>query len=88
MISDTDAKALVAVLSLAENHQMWTDRRSQSPLFEDFVKEQYAAIQTVREFLKAQGILTLHELTQRLARDAERREEAARERGSEGPCAT
>ena len=70
-IRPEEAKALVAVLSLAENHQIWTDPTSQSEQLKGFVDEQYAAIGTVREFLKRNGIVTLHELTQRLARAQE-----------------
>lgn len=66
-LSDEEKEALVQVLGLAENHQMWTDPRSQSELFKDFTDGQYAAIQTVRKLLKDRGVMTLHEFTNRLA---------------------
>lgn len=70
-ISHNEAVALVAVLSLAENHQMWSNPASHSETFKAFVDEQYAHISTVREFLKRNGIVTLHEISTRLVRDFE-----------------
>ena len=67
-ISKEEAEALVKVLSLAENHQMWTDPMRESECLKGFVDEQYAAITQVREFLKKHGIMTLHEFTQIAAR--------------------
>ena len=58
-----EKKALVLVLSLVENHSMWTEGRGYT---QDFKDEVYAAITTVRQFLKDNGVLTLHELAQRL----------------------
>lgn len=66
-ITPSLASALVGVLGLAENHQMWTDPLSQTPQMKDFTGRTYEAIQEVRAFLKENGIMTIHELTQRLA---------------------
>ena len=59
--------ALLQVLSLAENHQMWRDPMASSERFKDFVDEQYDAIQQVRAFLKENGVTTIHELTAAMA---------------------
>jgi hypothetical protein len=72
-ISPDEAAALVRVLSLAENHQMWTNPAAQSPLFKEFTDEHYAAIQTVRAFCKRNGVVTLHAVAERLAAEAEAR---------------
>jgi hypothetical protein len=73
MITPDEAKALVSVLSLAENHQMWTNHWGQSVWHKPFLDEQYAAIQTVRAFLKRNGIVTLHAVAERLAEEAQRK---------------
>ena len=65
-LTSKEAEALVAVLTLAENHQIWT-QRDHSAAFQSWLEEQYAAISEVRALLKRNGILTIHELTQRLA---------------------
>jgi hypothetical protein len=67
MLTEKEKAALVQVLSLAESHGLWTSPISQSPQFKDYVDGQYEAIQEVRRFLKKEGVLTLHEWTQRLA---------------------
>jgi len=67
-ITPDEATALVSVLSLAENHQMWTDPARQSEALRDWADEQYAHIGRVRRFLKRNGILTLSELTSQMAR--------------------
>jgi phosphoglycerate dehydrogenase-like enzyme len=66
-ISPKEADALVKVLSLAENHQMWADPLSQSDLFKEFTDDHYTAIQTVREFLKRNDIVTMHAVLEREA---------------------
>lgn len=70
MLTDEERTALVAVLALAENHQMWSDPRIQSDLFRDFADEQYRHIVTVRTFLKNNGVLTLFEFARRSAEAA------------------
>lgn len=64
-----DAKALVLILSLAENHPMWTESRGNP---QEFKNEVYEAITTVREFLKANGIMTVHEILQQAMRRQEK----------------
>jgi hypothetical protein len=66
-LSDEEKTALVAVLSLAESHQIWNANITMNPVFNEFISQQYAAIVGVREFLKQHGVLTIHELTQRAA---------------------
>jgi hypothetical protein len=70
MLTQQEADALIKVLSLAENHPMWSNPMSQSESLKDFVDDQYKAITEVREFLKRNGVMTLHELTQQLAKKA------------------
>jgi hypothetical protein len=50
---------------LAENSSIWYAPRSQSD--KAFFDEQYAHITTIRELLKANGVVTLHEMAQRMA---------------------
>jgi hypothetical protein len=66
MIDEKDAEALVLVLSLVENHPMWTEQRGNSQAFRD---EVYEAIQTVRAYLKRNGITTAHEALQQLVKE-------------------
>jgi hypothetical protein len=68
MLTKEEGKALVAVLSLAENHPMWTDPLRNAPSLKDFADEQYAAITEVRAFLKRNGVMTLHEALQQQAK--------------------
>jgi hypothetical protein len=63
-ISSKEADALIRVLSLAENHPMWTEAHGHTQEFKD---ETYAAISTVREFLKKNDVLTMHEVFQQAA---------------------
>jgi hypothetical protein len=64
-LTEPQKQALVAVLSLAENSSIWYAPRSQSD--KAFFDEQYAHITTIRELLKANGVVTLHEMAQRMA---------------------
>lgn len=66
-LTDEEKKAVVLVLTLAENHQMWMDPAIKSESFKDFADEQYAAITKVRELLKDRGVLTIHEATNIMA---------------------
>jgi hypothetical protein len=66
-LTDEEAQAIVQVLTLAENHQMWRDPAIKTESFKDFADEQYAAITKVRELLKDRGILTIHEATNIMA---------------------
>jgi hypothetical protein len=68
LIAPKDAQALVLVLSLAENHPMWTERRGNPQEFKD---EVYEAIQTVREYLKRNGVRTAYEALQQAARQSD-----------------
>jgi hypothetical protein len=63
-LSEPQRAALVAVLSLAENSSIWTTGDQGAKKWLD---EQYAHITTIRELLKANGVMTLHEMTQRMA---------------------
>jgi hypothetical protein len=63
-IISKEADALIRILSLAENHPMWTEARGYTQEFKD---ETYTAISTVREFLKKNDVLTMHEVLQQAA---------------------
>jgi len=69
-LTEETAAALVRVLSLAENHYMWTEP-ARGPFTEEFKTDTYEAITEVRRFLKENGVMTLHELTRQLAARAE-----------------
>jgi hypothetical protein len=66
LINPKDAEALVLVLSLVENHPMWTEQRGNSQAFRD---EVYEAIQTVRAYLKRNGVMTAHEALRQLVKE-------------------
>jgi hypothetical protein len=66
-LSEPQKASLLAVLSLAENHQIWQDPPTNEN-DETFLRIQYAHITTIRELLKANGVMTLHEFTQQAAR--------------------
>jgi hypothetical protein len=72
-ITNEEGKALVLVLSLVENHPMWTENRGNPQSFKD---EVYAAITTVRQFLKKNNIMTAHEFLERAVRRQEQRAQA------------
>jgi hypothetical protein len=60
--------AIVSVLSLAENHQMWTAPTGRASQFKAFRDEQYAAVNKVRDFVEANGVRTMRSIL----REAER----------------
>jgi hypothetical protein len=66
-LTDEEKQAIVQVLTLAENHQMWTDPMARSEQFKDFTDEQYANIEIVRKLLKDRGVMTIHEATNIMA---------------------
>lgn len=71
-LTEEQGQALIKVLSLAENHQMWLDPAARRALFKEFVDEQYAAIQTVRQLLEDNGFVTLYGLTKQTQEAFER----------------
>jgi hypothetical protein len=60
-----DIDAISRVLSLAENHQMWSERKT--PDMQEFYDDTFAAINKVRDYLEDNGVCTLRALLRQAA---------------------